>query len=133
MRTKLSRRPARMNLLVNDIKGAQSGGSLQSMFEQYMLPPDEMHACQDPFCLDSCTSTAGVTNAAKQEGTKEGDTKADVPPLRAANHEETDQFGVRYNKQLNKWTYPFQFSPINSRVVRRTCSLLGAPRSFKCV
>ena len=132
-----SRKPSRINLLVNDMKGTQSGGSLITMFEQYMLPDDEMQLCEDPFCLDAVPTkdskggNSAGSEAAKQEGGKEG--RAGSPPHpRPAMDEETDQFGVRYNKQLNKWTYPFQFSSINSRVVRRTCALLyRKPRLFK--
>lgn len=163
MRDQFSRKPSRINLLVNDIKGGQSGGSLITMFEQYMLPDEEMQLCEDPFCLDavpkketkggaspvaSSVAGAGAQKAGtgvqkqeagkqKQESGKVGDpavTTKQAPKLREPTTEETDQFGVRYNKQLNKWTYPFQFSPINSRVVRRTCALLySEPRLFKCV
>lgn len=48
MRSALARSPKRINLLVNDIKGAQSGSSLQSMFESYMLPPEEIELCENP-------------------------------------------------------------------------------------
>jgi short subunit dehydrogenase-like uncharacterized protein len=111
MQKKLQRPCARVDLLVSDIKGAQSGGSLQSMFEQYMLPTEEIEMCDDPFCLN--------------------------PPLvtgtpRKATLEETDQFGMRYNKALQRWTYPFQFSPINSRVVRRSNGFLSYSPSFRC-
>ena len=138
MDEQFSRKPSRINLMVNDIKGGQSGGSLITMFEQYMLPDDEMQLCEDPFCLDAVPTkdskggNAAGGGAPKQETGKEGRAGGPSGP-RAPTDEETDQFGVRYNKQLNKWTYPFQFSPINSRVVRRTMALLyGKPRLFKC-
>lgn len=139
MRDQFARTPSRINLLVNDMKGGQSGGSLITMFEQYMLPDDEMQLCEDPFCLDAMPkketkggAASNTAGAQKQEGGRDGE-PAGTPKPREATTEETDQFGVRYNKQLNKWTYPFQFSPINSRVVRRTCALLyGKPRLFKC-
>ncbi|NJR41414.1 MAG: hypothetical protein HC767_00900 [Akkermansiaceae bacterium] len=148
MREEFARKPSRINLMVNHMKGAQSGGSLITMFEQYMLPDDEMQLCEDPFCLDavptkdgkgaaSSSSSTGGAGVQKQEAGKDADPASGsirTPKLREVTTEETDQFGVRYNKQLNKWTYPFQFSPINSRVVRRTCALLyGQPRLFKCV
>lgn len=111
MQKKLQRSCARVDLLVSDIKGAQSGGSLESMFEQYMLPTEEIEMCDDPFCLNPPQVSATV---------------------RKATLEETDQFGMRYNKALQRWTYPFQFSPINSRVVRRSNGFLGYSPSFRC-
>lgn len=54
------------------------------------------------------------------------------PAPRTPSKEETDQFGMRYNQHLNRWTYPFQFSPVNSRVVRRSAALLGYSPNFKC-
>lgn len=51
--------------------------------------------------------------------------------VRSPSKEETDQFGMRYNQHLNRWTYPFQFSPVNSRVVRRSAALLGYSPNFK--
>jgi short subunit dehydrogenase-like uncharacterized protein len=112
MRNKLNRPCARVDLLVNDVKGGQSGGSLQAMFEQYMLPAEEMKLCEDPFCLN--------------------------PPLppgqkrRNATPDERDHFSMRYHKHLNRWTYPFQFSPINSRVVRRSNGFLNYSPNFRC-
>jgi hypothetical protein len=144
MQQEFGREPSKINLLVNYMKFAQSGGSLMTMFEQCMLPDDEMQLCEDPFCLDALPkketkggNSNSNTAAQKLEGSKVGDHAATVrktSKLREATEEETDQFGVRYNKSLNKWTYPFPFSVINARVVRRTCALLyGKPRLFKCV
>jgi short subunit dehydrogenase-like uncharacterized protein len=116
MAKKLQKQCARVDLLVNEIKGAQSGGSLQSMFEQFELPEDVLKECDHPFCLNPRPKgTEG------QEGT-----------LRAPTKEEKDQFGMRYNKALQRWTYPFQFSPINTRVVRRSAALLGYSPNFRC-
>lgn len=52
MRTELERPCARIDMLVNEVKGGFSGGSLQSMFEQYMQPADEIQDCSDPYCLN---------------------------------------------------------------------------------
>jgi short subunit dehydrogenase-like uncharacterized protein len=113
MRAALGRPPGRVALLVNDIKGGQSGGSLASIFEQYLLPDEEVELCADPFCLNPPP-------------------KAGDPPPRKPTKEETDQFGMRYNQALNRWTYPFQFSAINSRVVRRSAAFLDYGPAFRC-
>jgi hypothetical protein len=82
------------------------------MFEQYMLPTEEMKLCEDPFCLS--------------------------PPLpqgqkrRPPTTDERDHFSMRYHKHLNRWTYPFQFAPINSRVVRRSHGFLNYSPHFRC-
>ena len=34
-----------------------------------------------------------------------------------------DQGGPRFNNRVNKWTYPFQFAPTNTRVVYRSSGL----------
>lgn len=112
MKTKLGRACARVDLLVNDIKGAQSGGSLQSMFEQYLLPTEEVALCADPFCLNPPLAAGGTQ--------------------REATADERDHYGLRYNSRLKRWTYPFQFAPINARVVRRSNGFLQYSPNFKC-
>ena len=112
MRKKLGRPCARVCLLVNEVKGAQSGGSIESMLEQYMLPTDEIAECENPFCLNPKKAKDGA--------------EARVPYA-----DETDHFGMRYNKHLQRWTYPFQFAPINSRVVRRSAAMLGYSPAFR--
>ena len=112
MRKKLGKPCARVCLLVNEVKGAQSGGSIESMLEQYLLPTDEIKECENPFCL----------NPKNKDGAES----------RVPNRDETDQFGMRYNKYLQRWTYPFQFAPINSRVVRRSAAMLGWSPAFRC-
>ena len=112
MRQKLGRGCARVDLLVNDIKGAQSGGSLQSMFEQYLLPTEEVALCADPFCLNPPLPAGGT--------------------MREATADERDHYGFRYNSRLKRWTYPFQFAAINARVVRRSNGFLQYSPNFKC-
>ena len=115
MRKKLQKQCARVDLLVNEVKGAQSGGSLQSMFEQYELPDEQVAECKWAYCLNP-------------KPTKSGEYE-----IRTPTAEEVDQHGVRYNKALQRWTYPFQFSPINTRVVRRSAALLGYSPTFRYV
>ena len=111
MQKKLQRQCARVDLLVNEVKGAQSGSSWHSLFQQYMLPDEEIELCDDPFCLNPPDKK-----------------KAESKPHAA----ETDQFGMRYNKHLQCWTYPFQFAPINSRIVRRSNAFLQYSPAFRC-
>ena len=109
MRSKLQRAPHAISNLVQEAKGAQSGGSLESVLLQYMLPEDEMKGCEDPFCLNPQKSAQ-----------------------RVPNRYEVDTFGMRYDRGLQCWKYPFQFAPINSRVVRRSAALLDYSDGFQC-
>lgn len=118
MKEVLHRPAARIVLMVNDMKGGQSGGSLRSMFEAYMLPEEEIAQCEDPFCLNPPPEPPAPGQEAAEP--------------RKPTQEETDQFGMRYNQHLNRWTYPFQFAPINARVVRRSAALLNYGPQFKC-
>lgn len=49
------------------------------------------------------------------------------PEPRRGRPEERDQLGVRYSKELGRWTGPFVMAPVNTRVVRRSNALLGYP------
>jgi short subunit dehydrogenase-like uncharacterized protein len=49
------------------------------------------------------------------------------PEPRRGRPEERDQMGVRYSKELGRWTAPFFMAAVNTRVVRRSNALLGYP------
>jgi short subunit dehydrogenase-like uncharacterized protein len=48
-------------------------------------------------------------------------------------HREADQWNVRWDDDIRRWTGPFLMAAINTRVVRRTSALLGYPwgRDFR--
>lgn len=83
-------------------------------------------SCYDWCCHRYCLNPAGNQPLDATSGA-EGKRSARTP-----SKEETDQFGMRYNQHLNRWTYPFQFSPVNSRIVRRSAALLGYSPNFMC-
>lgn len=82
---------------------------------------------------DAAKATKASSDSSSSSGTaKDGSDAAKPaatptkPPFTPAK-EEVDQYGLRINARLNRWTYPFQFAPINSRVVRRSNALWPEP------
>ena len=113
----------------------RSTSSIASMLSSILC----MYLCYSPWrcCCTACSLRHGQlcryclnpVLTPSPEHSSEGRVEVVV---RSPSKEETDQFGMRYNQHLNRWTYPFQFSPVNSRVVRRSAALLGYSPNFKC-
>jgi short subunit dehydrogenase-like uncharacterized protein len=83
------------------VGGGINGGTLASLF--HMLETNQLVVARDPFLLDP-------------------DPAAHTAEERGRN---ADPTGVRYDADLKKWVGPFLMGSINTRVVRRTQSLLG--------
>lgn len=104
IRSTLDRETASVTMLVDEFKGAASGGTIASVFGLFNEPPDVQRSIVDPYCLDPPHSTKGPDGA--------------------------DYYGVGYVKELRSWNYPFIMAGINTRVVRRSSALLGSSFSY---
>eukprot|EP01026_Neomeris_dumetosa_P063285 TRINITY_DN60049_c0_g1_i2.p2 TRINITY_DN60049_c0_g1~~TRINITY_DN60049_c0_g1_i2.p2 ORF type:complete len:297 (-),score=35.67 TRINITY_DN60049_c0_g1_i2:90-980(-) len=84
----------KLDMLVTKMKIAPSGGSLQTIIDLWEMPSEEFELCKDPYCLDLPGSVRGRDTG--------------------------DQWGMGYNRTASCWTYPFSYSMVNSRIVRRS-------------
>eukprot|EP01025_Chloroclados_australasicus_P026573 TRINITY_DN2640_c0_g1_i5.p2 TRINITY_DN2640_c0_g1~~TRINITY_DN2640_c0_g1_i5.p2 ORF type:complete len:330 (-),score=43.60 TRINITY_DN2640_c0_g1_i5:397-1386(-) len=99
MLNNLSKHCGKLDMLVTKLKLAPSGGSIQSKMDLFEMPSEEFDLCKDPYCLDLPGSFRG--------------------------NDTGDQWGVGYNRTGKCWTYPYSFSMVNTRIVRRTNCLKG--------
>ena len=84
--------------------GGVSGGTVASMInmmEEARVDPGLIDIMADPYALN--------------------------PPNMPRGGDGADQSGASYDKDFGQWTGPFVMAGINTRVVRRTHSLLGYP------
>ncbi|WNG36952.1 saccharopine dehydrogenase [Archangium violaceum] len=94
----------RVRYLVKKLRGGVSGGTVASMLQavdETRADPSVRRVLGNPHALD--------------------------PEPRRGRPEERDQFGVRYDAELGRWTGPFVMAAVNTRVVRRSNALLGYP------
>ena len=85
-------------------KGGVSGGTMASMFnimDEASETPSVLGVIADPYALNPANMPRGEDHA--------------------------DQSTLEYDKDFRQWTGPFVMAGINTRVVRRTHSLLGYP------
>jgi len=99
MKTKYGRDCGDLKYLIGPFKGGASGGTLASLFGMMELPASTIKEMRDPFYLND-------------------DGKKGAPNQR-------EQMNVRYDSDIQKWTAPFVMAACNTRVVRRSASLLG--------
>lgn len=95
---------SQVQLVVQNMKGAASGGtiaSLMNVLEQASKDKHLRRLLADPYTLNP-------------EGERQG------PDGR-------DQAGAVFNKALEAWTGPFVMAAINTRVVRRSNAVMGYP------
>jgi short subunit dehydrogenase-like uncharacterized protein len=86
------------------IRGGFNGGTLASLFN--MLASGQSDAMADPFLLNP-------------EGSRPANPHAFADPI-----------GPHFDADLAAWLGPFMMAPINTRVVRRSASLLGYAPGF---
>ncbi len=85
-----------------ETKGGMSGGTVASMIhliDQATRDPRVRRIAGDPYALDPGRDTKGPDGS--------------------------DQHGVRFDEESQRWTGPFLMAAINTRVVRRSNALLG--------
>jgi short subunit dehydrogenase-like uncharacterized protein len=95
-------RCSEVKCLVGPFKGGASGGTIASMaqvVEEASRDPRVRHVLMDPYALDPERDEPGPDGR--------------------------DQLGVRWDRDLRRWTGPFLMAGINTRMVRRTNALLG--------
>lgn len=106
----------RIDYNVTRLKGGASGGTLASVFAMMDAPWSVLRArltaMAQPFYLNP---TEGV---ACGRGLGDGN-------IVCAGADAADQRGVWYDSRLRRITTPFVMAGINTRVVRRSCALLG--------
>eukprot|EP01023_Acetabularia_acetabulum_P051212 TRINITY_DN5640_c0_g1_i13.p1 TRINITY_DN5640_c0_g1~~TRINITY_DN5640_c0_g1_i13.p1 ORF type:complete len:431 (-),score=68.30 TRINITY_DN5640_c0_g1_i13:35-1327(-) len=95
----LKKHCGKLDMFVTKFKSTPSGGSISTAIDLFEMPAHEFELCKDPYCLDQAGSVRG-----KDTG---------------------DQWGVGYNRLAACWTYPYRFSMVNTRIVRRTNCLTG--------
>jgi short subunit dehydrogenase-like uncharacterized protein len=95
---------SRIQFHVTKARGGFSGGTVASLLQavdESMKDRDVRRILGNPHALD--------------------------PEPRRGTPEERDQLGVRYSRELGRWTAPFVMASVNTRVVRRSNALLGYP------
>ncbi|PTL78803.1 trans-acting enoyl reductase family protein [Vitiosangium sp. GDMCC 1.1324] len=95
---------SRVRFHVTKMRGGFSGGTVASLLQsvdESMANRDVRRVLGNPHALD--------------------------PEPRRGSPEERDQLGVRYSRELGRWTGPFVMAAVNTRVVRRSNALLGYP------
>jgi len=97
---------ARVDAFFGETSGGFSGGTFASMFgliDEARRDPATRRLLGDPYALGGSGPDRG------------------------------DQRGVRWEPRLGRWTAPFLMAAINSRIVRRSNAVLGAPygREFR--
>ncbi len=86
-----------------EAKGGASGGTIASMinmFDEIKANPSVRKVLGDPYALN---------------------------PKGVRGPDKSDQTGIRFDKDFDKWTAPFVMAAINTRVVRRSHALMGLP------
>jgi short subunit dehydrogenase-like uncharacterized protein len=109
---------AEVKCFVMDATGGISGGTVASMValvEQAARDRRARRLMADPYALVPDREDAAHIGA--------------PPPARR----EADQWDVRWDDDVRRWTGPFLMAAINTRIVRRTSALLGYPwgRDFR--
>ena len=86
-----------------EAKGGASGGTIASMinmFDEIKANPSVRKVLGNPYALN---------------------------PKGVRGPDKSDQTGVRFDQDFDKWTAPFVMAAINTRVVRRSHALMGLP------
>jgi len=108
MKQRYNQRCSSIKLYINVLKGDASGGTLASAIAAFDNPEALSKENRNPYSLEDLSSWS---NASKVE--------AITPPRQ---HE---QVWVKYDEDVKRWTCPWMMSSTNSKLVRRSNSLLA--------